>query len=245
MSSNYLPEIEDEFSKGRGKPSRLSPMDWNLAQDWENAGIPLHIVLGAMGDGFKKYNSQPRRDSVSSLKYFIPAVEKSFAEWQTSQVGKPIAENTPVTAVAAPAKSQFIAPPKQNDMQNSALAAIYNDENIAILDKIVVDLSTCDALPEPICSTVAVVKGEILALLDNVRQNRLCADKIDARLAELRAAVEVALIASVSDDERVRIIADNQKEYGKFHLMPGVAQKVLIRKLYNRFDLPKITLYAF
>lgn len=31
-TSNFLEQIENEYSRLRGMPSRLSPMDWNLAQ---------------------------------------------------------------------------------------------------------------------------------------------------------------------------------------------------------------------
>lgn len=227
---NFLEEIENEFSRGRGRSSRLSPLDWSLAQGWENRGVPLSLVLRAMGDVCKSNSAKHRPETIGSLRYFTPAVEKTFAEWQTSQIGKQI--------------EQTSAPVIEETIMGNASAADYGNENIAILDRIAFDLAGNNGLPELLESTVAKTRGEILALIDDVNAKHLCGDKIEARLTELRAELDIGLIASVTDDERAEIIADVKKEYGRFTLMPGVQEKVLIRKLYNRFGLPEITLYA-
>lgn len=68
--SNFLEEIENEYSRLRGMPSRLSPMDWNLAQVWEDSGLPLRVVLRAMGEVAEKFRAQKRTDKINSLSYF-------------------------------------------------------------------------------------------------------------------------------------------------------------------------------
>lgn len=40
--SDYLEEIEGAYSRCREKWSMLSPIDWQLAAEWEKAGIPVH-----------------------------------------------------------------------------------------------------------------------------------------------------------------------------------------------------------
>lgn len=86
--SNYLEQIESEYSRIRGKYSPLSPMDWQLAQKWEDAGIPLHIVLTAMSEVFRKFEASKKGGKINSLSYFTQEVEKQFATWKESQVGK-------------------------------------------------------------------------------------------------------------------------------------------------------------
>jgi hypothetical protein len=86
--NNYLEQIESEYSRIRGKWSPLSPMDWTLAQKWEDSGIPLHIVLTAMSEVFRKFEGSKKGGKINSLSYFTQEVEKQFASWSESQVGK-------------------------------------------------------------------------------------------------------------------------------------------------------------
>lgn len=245
--SSFLEQIENEFSRGREMPSRLSPLDWNLAQTWETRGIPLSLVLRAMGDVFKQNAVANQPKSIGTLRYFIPAVEKAFAGWQASQVGKANHEAAQNVAVGGTVTTQYLATEK-NYMQNSSFAAsiAYLNENIEILDNLQTILRPIAvALPELLQSAVVQTRSEILALINDAQAKQFSSDKIEAHLTELRAHLEIALIASVSDEERAKIIADVKTEYGKFHLLKDVEQKVLIRKLYNRYGLPELTLYAF
>lgn len=239
--NNYLSTIENEFSRLRGRAVHLSPLDWHEAGKWETDGVPLHIVLGAMGDGFKKFAEKKSKGEISSIRYFIPLVNKSFAEWSELQVGKssevkPILRQIPFT--------------EESNMQSSAKQFSISDWAIEILDALV-DALMPDSfarlnitLPEPLASAVAKLRGEILALLDDAGQKQLSAKEIEERLTALRAEFEVSLIVSVSDDERARIVEEVKAEYGKFTLMPDVEKRTLIFKLYKKFGLPKLTLYA-
>ena len=231
--SNYLTAIETEFSRGRGQSSRLSPLDWNAAAKWESDGIPLHIVLGAMADGFKAYAANNRTGSISSIRYFIPAVEKQFAEWQTSQVGKPT--ETPIFR-----HTEF----GETDMKNFTVAAqiAQINVNVEILGAIADKLKSFSTYPEPLASTVAQIRGEILALMHEAE--KLDMDEIETRLAAQRVELETALIAATSDEERAQIIKAAESEFGKFTRMPDVSRKLMIRKLYNKFNLPELTLFA-
>ena len=85
---NYLENIESEYSRIRGKWSPLSPMDWQLAQSWEDSSIPLHIVLTSMSDVFRQFEANKKGGKINSLSYFTQEVEKQFSAWKESQVGK-------------------------------------------------------------------------------------------------------------------------------------------------------------
>ena len=85
---NYLQEIENEYTRIRGKFSLLSPKDWALAQSWEEKGIPLRIVLKAMSECFRQFHAQKRTGLINSLSYFTQEVEKQFADWSKTRVGK-------------------------------------------------------------------------------------------------------------------------------------------------------------
>ncbi|MDQ1589576.1 MAG: hypothetical protein QOG71_203 [Pyrinomonadaceae bacterium] len=84
---NYFTEIEDAFSRRRGKHLFVSPLDWSLMETWKDRGIPLHIVLRGIEQSFDSYESKPRRRSVKSLFYCQEEVEAQYAEWLESRLG--------------------------------------------------------------------------------------------------------------------------------------------------------------
>ena len=44
----YFRVIEEVFIRLRGAPLLLSPADWQLANEWHRAGIPLEVVCDAV-----------------------------------------------------------------------------------------------------------------------------------------------------------------------------------------------------
>jgi hypothetical protein len=84
---NYFTEIEDAFTRRRGKHLLLSPMDWALIESWKGKGVPLHVALRGIEKSFDSYESKPRKRSVKSLMYCQEEVEAQFAEWLESQTG--------------------------------------------------------------------------------------------------------------------------------------------------------------
>lgn len=225
---NYLLEIENEYSRLRGRASRLSPVDWQLADNWQQSGVPLWLILRAMGDVVKKFSETKRPDTINSLNYFRQEVQKQFAEWQTSQIGK---------------SSEPFTPIEEKNMQSNFTALACSDE-IDILEYFVDALANKTNLPEPLKSAVANLRGELLLLIDDTKQKQLVMDDIESRLSALAKELELSLAVSVTDDERAALLETVKTEYGKFTLTDELRQKVLIRKLYDRFGLPQMSLYA-
>lgn len=213
---NYLQEIESEFFRLIGGRSLLSPLDWALADSWIKKEIPLRIVLRAMRETVENYEAKKFKSRIKTLRYFEPEVEKQFAEWLDSQVGKN----------------------QETDMKATAAYTVSDETNI--LEYLVEKLGECNDPGD----TPRRAKGEILALLDDVKQKNLSADLIESRLADIRAELEKSLVATVTPDERSTLIAAIETEYGKFKLTDEVMEKVIIRKLREKFNLPELTLYA-
>ena len=84
---NYFTEIEDAFSRRRGKHLLISSIDWTLIETWKEMGIPLHIALRGIEKAFDSWESKPRKRSVNSLIYCQEEVEAQFAEWREARVG--------------------------------------------------------------------------------------------------------------------------------------------------------------
>lgn len=86
---SYLSEIETVFVQRRGKQLFLRPKDWALMDEWQERGIPLHIVIRSINDVFDVYEKQPPGTRpIGTLAYCKSEVEAQFVEWQQSQVGK-------------------------------------------------------------------------------------------------------------------------------------------------------------
>lgn len=223
--NNYLLEIENEFSRLRGRASRLSPLDWNLAQSWEDKGVPLRIVLNAMNDGFKKFQASKPDDSINSLRYFTSAVEKQFAEWQKSQVGK-----------SQVGKSMEV----KNDMKFAAHAI---SDKMNILEYLIDGFTVKTQLPEPLAPSVKEIRRDLINLIGEVESKQLSTDDIENRLNEMAIGLALPMIMSVSEAEREAIIAKINADYSQIKLDDDSRAKILIRQLYDRFGLPELTLF--
>ena len=86
---NYFTEIEDTFIRRRAKNLFLSPLDWALIEQWQDRGIPLHIVIRSVESVFDVFDKQPAGTrTIKSLFYCREEVEVQHAEWLRSQAGK-------------------------------------------------------------------------------------------------------------------------------------------------------------
>jgi len=88
---NYFTEIEDAFTRRRGKHLFLSPLDWALMEAWKEQGIPLHIVLRGVEKSFDSYESRPRKRTMKTLFYCQEEVEAQYAEWVEARSGSGVA----------------------------------------------------------------------------------------------------------------------------------------------------------
>src|SRR4051812_22298375 len=84
---NYLTQIEEAYARCRGCRSMLSPIDWQLAQSWEDSGIPIHIVLRSMSDCCEAFHRKKTPGKINTLKYFDQEVQKQYMGWMESRVG--------------------------------------------------------------------------------------------------------------------------------------------------------------
>ena len=77
----YFTDIEETFIRCRGKALFLSSKDWALIDDWQKRGIPLHLPIRVIEDGFKG-ETKP-----TTLAWFIKPLERAWAEWQAGRAG--------------------------------------------------------------------------------------------------------------------------------------------------------------
>lgn len=223
--SDYLPQIEEEYSIGRGKPSRLSPLDWTLAQAWETKGVPVWLARRAMGDVVKNFKSKKPGQIINSLSYFKQEVEKQFNEWLQSQVGKSIEISTT----------------EENTMDN-----VYVQESASIeidtLEALAEQFNKKD-LPEPLQSAAVAVRRDLILLIEDASQKHLSMDAIEDRLKEIKLGLVLPMIISVPEAERETIIEKINKDFSGRTLDDDSRAMILTRRLYERFGLPSLTLF--
>lgn len=75
----YFQSIEEAFLRLRGKSTLLSAADWQVAQGWHRAGVPVDVVVQVMETLFARARERRRR-TISSLSYFKAAVESAWEE---------------------------------------------------------------------------------------------------------------------------------------------------------------------
>jgi hypothetical protein len=70
---NYLARVEQFFLSLRDSGLSLSAADYYLISEWENRGIPIEILCGAIEKGTRQFLKSARfgRISLSYLKEFI------------------------------------------------------------------------------------------------------------------------------------------------------------------------------
>jgi len=86
--SDYYQTIARRFFKHRGAPFFLSPKDLELIARWEEARIPLGIILEGMDRSFENIRRAGKTVKVLNLTFCRSQVEKAFAGHRERAVGR-------------------------------------------------------------------------------------------------------------------------------------------------------------
>lgn len=87
MSADYYVEIESHFAARRGTPFILNAKDWALMKEWNEAAIPLPIVIEAIDSVFDKNIEKGSKKAINSLSYCKHAVKELWQERRELQIG--------------------------------------------------------------------------------------------------------------------------------------------------------------
>jgi hypothetical protein len=86
--SLYFQKIARHFLSRRGAPFFLSAKDLDLISSWEEAGLPLPVVLEGIEKAFDSYRLRQRKaDKVLSLSFCNTQVSKAFQQHRERRVG--------------------------------------------------------------------------------------------------------------------------------------------------------------
>jgi hypothetical protein len=97
---DYVAAVEERLAEMRGAPLVLSSRDWERVRRWRERGIPLTVVLRALGDVLGPAAAPEEREPPPRLRplaYCERAVEQRWKSQRDGAVGKPgAARPTPV-----------------------------------------------------------------------------------------------------------------------------------------------------
>lgn len=215
--TDYLEEVEAAYSKCRGKWSMLSPLDWQLAAEWEKAGIPLFIVHRAIEDCCKKFKAKKDPGKINTLRYFDQAVRQHFAGWSRARVGASTATE-----------------PAEVHEQNEADAAIERCELI-IAKFGEAKPKTSPEIREALTLVIDAVFQIILYVEGNGNT-----DSADRDLNAIALWFDSELLRLSPDRDSVR--ADLEKRFPQY-AGTDAYDRLLIKELYDRLNLPRLALY--
>ena len=84
---SYFEAIEGTFIRLRGAPLLLSPTDWQVANEWYEAGIPLETVNQTLDEVFSRREERGGKGRVQSLRYCSEAVLKAWEDTRELEAG--------------------------------------------------------------------------------------------------------------------------------------------------------------
>jgi hypothetical protein len=234
---DYFDDIEETFVRLRGKALILSPLDWQLIQQWKDDGVPLHIVISAIEEVFEKHKARKSRRPIASLSYCKSEVEARFAEWKESRVGAHESEPRAVATGSPDNSSPF---PKE-----AVLAHLERKREELIR------LGTAPAkAPQGFIVGLVHVVGKLEAL----RTGLQVAERIDVRLlevglTELERILDLAIEAVATPEQIAGARAAAEATFSPYKAnMPEKVYEqqidtALKKRLREAFGVPRLSLF--
>jgi hypothetical protein len=230
---NYFTEIEEHFQKRRGKAALFSPLDWSLMESFQQAGIPVEVVLRGVDRAFDKFEQRRNRlRQINSLAYCTQAIVAEHERQNESTVGK---TKEPGMSEADNAK----------DREN--LSRLIG-EAIERLKSAIVQLQR-----KPLDSPVEVLEHVRSSLLDIQRevsgQERLDYENLELRLGTMEEKIFASFIATLSDEALLALRSQVSHEISrhkrglKAEHLAMLERKMLIRRIFDQFRVPRLSLF--
>jgi hypothetical protein len=202
----YFRVLEDEFLRLRTAPTLLSPADWQLAEGWHRAGIPIDLVVATLRDVWKRRlerGASARR--IQSLRYFAPAVEAAWEEVRSLQAPG-VRSNVPaidlpssLAALAALLPEGFSEVARWRDRIRALDGeARLVEEQLAHLEAEIGDVAWRDLSPEERAAVEALVTRRLAPLANRLTAEQRAESALRLRRSVVRARVGLPLLSLFS-----------------------------------------------
>ena len=223
---NYFTEIEELFVRRRGRNLMLSPLDWALIEQWQDRGVPLHVVLSSIEKVFDGVDQQPNRQrAIKSISYCKEEIEAQYAEWLDRQVGK--SAGAPLSEVGQ--KNGFFTRETVSDHLENSISALRECKNKRFCESFRSAAERLEELKTNLTDDFERAE-EILTGIENFLDGELKLRTHSEHLNRLKQDVEKHLSAYRNKMDR--------EVYDKtFDLM-------LLKKLREEAEIPRLSLFS-
>jgi hypothetical protein len=215
---NYFTEIEEHFQRRRGSILLLSTLDWALIDTWREAGVPLAAVLRGIDAAFDKYEARKTRArmrKVNGLAWCAQAIMEAVESLQEAAVG-----GAPVPMEAAGLEHGRIA-------QHLRTAAVTFTQ----------------------AATTVPALREIADRLEQLAQQPLTNEELERHLSALEEKLFAVLLTHITAEELEQMREQAARELAPYRSrmqalqIRQIEQQFLRRRLLERYDLPRISLF--
>ena len=215
---NYFTEIEEHFQRRRGSILLLSTLDWSLIDTWREAGVPLAAVLRGIDTAFDKYDARKTRGrvrKVNGLAWCAQAVMEAVESMQEAAVG-----GSPIRPEAAGFEHERIA----QHLRTAAAAFSH-------------------------AATMLPALREIAVRLEQLAQQTLTSEELERHLGALEEKLFALLLAHMPAEELGHMREQAGRELAPYRSrmqalqIRQIEQQFLRRRLLERYDLPRISLF--
>ncbi len=220
---NYFTEIEETFVRRRGKHLLLSPLDWALIEDWQERGMPLHVVIRGIESVFDVFDKQPPGTrTIKSLFYCREEIEAQYKEWLATQVGGNGSGSGSQT------DEDFAFSPEAVAAHLKSVSTSLNNAK----SKATGDLETA--------------LERVLNRLSEVMQMREETEKLEKSLENLDSVIDDVLLKTLNAEDLKKEIKSQLASYKS--KMDAEAYKrtfdlMLIKSLRERAEIPRLSLF--
>ena len=217
---NYFTELEEYFSRKRGRNLLISPLDWSLIELWKQSGVPLHVALRGIDRSFES-SSKRRRQPPRTLFYCHPAVMEAFDEYREVTVGRAESDVESQSGDSSELRSEVVA------FLENLEGQVRQHRHKSVRRR---------------ATIIRALRREVGG------RARLLAGQVDRDLATLSANLARELAGEMSPDELGQLdrqVASQLKPYRKrlaADMIERLEQNHRERLILQHFELPELTL---
>ncbi|HSE43521.1 MAG TPA: hypothetical protein VLH08_22365 [Acidobacteriota bacterium] len=224
----YFRVIEEYFLQKRGNPMLLSPKEWVLIREWQEAGIPQEVVLRGIDRAFEKKKDVD--NEITSLMYCKRIVKSEYKRHLKSMEGvaggKPLAIEPPAQDV-----EQYLARLADQLAESANKASEKGNNGLAEMLQV---------------KETALRNGILNEFRTNSSINR---ERVEEQLTLIEKELEQLLLQLVPASDIDRFKEDSMRELKAFEekLEFGVYQEMLRRALIKaarkQYGIPRLSLF--
>ena len=225
----YFKLIEDYFIQKRGNPMLLSPKEWALIREWQEADIPVEVVLRSIDRGFEKKKDDDFQTTVS-LNYFQRIVKSEYKRHLKSQEGLSDEERKPLAEESANVQ-QFLERLLRELQESSDQAGRAGNQ----------------AMSELLQGCREKLSGEVLKpFVENQTKNL---QRVEHQLATLEKEIEKVLLQTVSDSQLNSFREDAMRDLKSFEekielpVYQEMITRALIKSIRKLYNIPRLSLF--